>query len=617
MIIVSAVRNKSLKKILKKHRQHAFTIMEVVVGVAIMGVLIAGALAAITTLTNTTKVAREKTILSSLVSAELEVVRNLPYSAIGTINGNPNGSLPDAVNPRAVSVENKNFEVYYEVAYIDDPADGLSFPSDTAPNDYKQVKLFIRSTDTNQVTTTLTTVAPEHLEDLTNGGALEISVINAVGQPVEGAEVHIENTLLEPDIIVDRTTDSSGRWVEIGLPSSVNGYHVVVTKPGYSIDQTYPITLENPNPIKPDVTIINGQVTQLSFAIDLLANLTIRTVDEFCQPISGVDLNVRGDKLIGTNPNVYKFNQDNTSNGSGQVPLSDIEWDTYTPTLLAGEPYTIFGTSPIQQIDVLPASTQTFTFVLGAPSVNSLRVIVKDASTGAALERATVHIIKGGESAQEFDGETAGSVWVQDDWTEGAGQENFRPQPPNSDEKYFADDGNIDINSVPTGVRLRKQTGRYVTPGELESSTFDTGTANNTFTSLAWEPTSQHAATTLKFQLASSNDPAGPWNYIGPDGTDETFYTVPGSAIHASHNSDQYIRYKVFLSTTDTKHTPILTTIKVNYISGCATPGQKMFLNLTAGNNWHVDVSLAGYQTQVIDPLTISGNTALEVLLSP
>src|SRR3954464_8027251 len=90
-------------------------------------------------------------------------------------------------------------------------------------------------------------------------------------------------------------------------------HHIVVTKNGYSTDQTYPITSGNPNPTKPDPTVANGQVTQVSFFIDVLASLSIKTLDSVCQPLSGVGVNVVGAKLIGTNPNVLKYNQNFTS----------------------------------------------------------------------------------------------------------------------------------------------------------------------------------------------------------------------------------------------------------------------------------------------------------------
>lgn len=583
-----------------------------------MAVLLSGVLASVSTLNKTVKAAREKTILASLVAADLEIVRNLPYSDVGTVNGNPSGSLPDQSNPRVLTFESKTYHVYYEVAYIDDPADGTVLsnppPQDSAPNDYKQVKMFVRSVATGQTTSFLTTVSPQGLEGLSSAGALNISVINAVGQPVPNANVRIENLSLNPDIILNRVTDAQGRLVEVGLPASVNGYHVVVTKTGYSSDQTYPITVQNPNPIKPDATIVTGQVTSVSFAIDLVANLTIRTVDQQCQALSSVNVNVKGAKRIGINPDVLKFDQ-NFSSGAGNINMNNIEWDTYTPALQTGQSYNIRGTSPIQQINVLPASTQTFTFVLGTGSPNSLRVIVKDAATGNALEGAAVHLIKGSDTSQEYSGITGGSVWLQSDWSGGFGQADWVQK-----DRYFSDDGNIDTSTMPTGVRLKQISGQYAASGRLESSTFDTGTDQSNYSILSWDPAAQHPATTLRFQVATSNDIAGPWDdaaFRGPDGTVNTFYTVAGSNMSTVHDSNRYVRYRAYLSTTDNQRTPVLSNLSLNYVSGCTTPGQYYFGELNAGNNWNLDVSQPGYTTQAQQNVNISGNLVIEVLMSP
>lgn len=129
----------------------------------------------------------------------------------------------------------------------------------------------------------------------------------------------------------------------------------------------------------------------------------------------------------------------------------------YTPTLLTGQSWVVRGTSPIQQIAVAPGSSQTFTMILGTnTTANSILVIVKDGSTGAALEFATVHLQKGGSTPQDYYGTTGGSVWVQQDWTGGAGQTNWSTTTP---DMYTTDDGNIDVNSAPTGVRLKKVSG--------------------------------------------------------------------------------------------------------------------------------------------------------------
>ncbi len=597
----------------KTHRppQAGFTLVEAVVGTAIFGIILVGILGVFATLSRAAKINREQTILTTLAQGYLEIVRNLPYSEIGTVNGNPPGNLPDLINAVVVNIENKSFKIYYEVTYVDDPADGtIAAGTDGAPNDYKQVKMFVQNVTTTAVTSFLSNFVPQGLENTTNAGALSIQVFNAQGLPVPNANIHIENLTLVPNLILDRQTDQNGNWIEVGLPASVNGYYIVVSKTGYSTDQTYPITSQNPNPVKPDATIVNGQVTQISFSIDLLATLNIKTLNQTCQNLNNIGVNVRGGKLIGTNPDVYKFNQ-NYSSVNGLIALNNIEWDTYTPTLLTGQGLMIYGTSPVQSIDLLPGSTQTFTLVLGAETTNSLLVIVKDAGSGNLLEGAAVHLRKGDSIPQDYYGTTGGSIWVQQDWTGGSGQAEFVDPT-----QYFWDDGNVDVNSVPTGIRLKKLTGRYVPAGELISSTFDTGTSATAYTTLIWQPATQNPGTLLQLQIASNNDNAT-WNFVGPDGTASTFYTVSGMTINPVHNNNRYIRYRVLLSTTDDKKTPILTSLGINYVSGCFTPGQTIFPGLTAGNNYDLDVTLTGYQTQIINNLNINGNQAIEVLLSP
>jgi len=597
----------------KENSQKGFSIVELIITVAIFTILAAGVLGSFLALSQSVKKAREKTVLSSLATNYLEIVRNMPYSQVGTLSGNPPGNLPDFTNAIVEDIEAFNYKIYYEVTYIDDPADGtIILGTDFEPNDYKQVKMSILNTATNQTTHFLTTVVPQGLEGLNNAGAILVKVFNAQGQPVEGAGIHIEHPTSSPTIILDRQSNADGQWVEVGLPAAINNYRIVVTKAGYSTDQTYPLTLENPNPINPDVTVVDGTVTEVVFQIDLLADLTILTQDSFCQPLSGVDVNVRGSRLIGSLPDIFKYDQNHISS-AGQIVLGDIEWDTYTPTLLTNS-LIVYGTSPIQKIDVLPGADQIFTMILGTNSTaNSLLVVVKDGATGSALEGAAVHLRKGGSTPQDYYGVTGGSVWLQDDWTGGSGSENFSTSTP---DRYFQDDGNIDINSVPTGVRLKKVTGRYLSSGWLESSTFDTGSSITNYTTLTWQPDSQVANTELKFQIASNNDGAT-WDYVGPDGTASTYYSVSGTSIAPVHDNDRYVRYKVFLSTVDDKKTPILTSLNVNYVSGCFTPGQTIFTDLTAGNNYELDVSLSGYLTEVEPSLNIVGNYLIEILLTP
>jgi hypothetical protein len=429
-----------------------------------------------------------------------------------------------------------------------------------------------------------------------------------VGQPVPNATVNITNTTIIPNINLTRTTDANGNWVEVGLPDNNNSYHVVVTKSGYSTDSTYPITSGNKSPTKPDATILNGQVTQVSFSIDLLSNLTFTTSDQLCAVLPNIGVEVQGAKLIGT-PSIFKFDNTYTTDSGGLITLSNIEWDNYTPAITSPS-YMIYGSSPIQQISLLPNTSQKFSLILGPKTTNSFLAIIKDSTNSNPIEGAsvTLHIPSPASDVTKY---TGGSVLSQQDWTGGSGQTTWSDQT-----KYFQDDGGISTTGTPSGVRLKSVGGGlYVSAGSLISSTFNTGATTTGYTTLTWQPTSQDPAATLKFQIAANNDNAT-WNYIGPDGTSGSYYTTSGNSISATSSGNQYLRYKAFLSTTNTTKTPVMTNATVNYVSGCFTPGQVIFPGIASANNYSVTVSMSGYQTKTVSGITVSGYSPLTILLT-
>lgn len=592
-------------------KQSGFSLVEMVVGVAIFALLSISIYGIIISILKGIAVSREKIAISVLANEYIEIARNLPYSKVGTLSGNPHGNLPDLPNAVPVNLNGKDYKIYYVVNYVDDPADGTILNgNDFAPNDYKQVKLYVANILTGVTSHFLTTIVPNGLEGLGSGGALFVKVFDAIGQPVPNAIIHIVNTNLAPDIDLTRMSGADGNWVEVGLPEDANNYHITVSKNGYSSDQTYQSTAQNPNPIKPDATVLNGQVTQVSFAVDFLSDLVIKTLDGSCGPIPGINFALRGSKLIGTGPpDILKFENNYVSSGGGEVILNNIEWDNYTPML--NEPdRMIYGSSPIQQISILPNTDQVFTLILGQKTANSLLVIVKDAANGNPIEGASVELQKISPPESVFK-ITGGSILGQDDWTGGAGQVSFIDPT-----KYFEDDGHIDGGGVPSGLRLADNGDNYYSDGVLISSTFDTGTDQTVYTILSWQPTSQDPETLVKFQIAANNDNET-WNYVGPDGTGNSYFTTPGATIHSGSNNNRYARYKVFLSTANPATTPVVTSVGLNYVSGCFSPGQVFFPGLTAGQkNYNVVVGLDGYQTQTVSDIDVDGYGLLNVSLA-
>ncbi len=112
------------------------------------------------------------------------------------------------------------------------------------------------------------------------------------------------------------------------------------------------------------------------------------------------------------------------------------------------------------------------------------------------------------------------------------------------------------------GALAYKSASAYYASGTLTSSTWDTGSASD-FGTISWTATTP-ASTTLKFQVATNNDSAT-WNFKGPDGTSSTYYTTSGTTIWTGNNIARYIKYKAYLSTTNTAVTPILSDVSITY----------------------------------------------------
>ena len=616
---IKVIKNHKRKFRLSSESGAGFTFIEIIVTVAILAILCSATYGFFTSMYNGIMYYRERVTVSALADQYLEIARNLPYAQIGTQKGSPNGPLPDSPSPLNITFNGINYRIYYTVNALHDPAD-----TNVGVQDYKQVKLYIKNIFTETINSFVTTIAPISLASMGSGGVLSLQVINKTWQPVPGAAINITNTNITPNINLTRTAGNDGRWAEIGLPPDSN-YHIVATKNGYSTDKTYSTT-QYPGASNPDATVISGQVTQNTFIIDQLSNLVFYTLNQICQPIPAVGVNVQGAKLIS--PGVSKFNENYTSDSSGTIyPASTascgsscgagnccLEWDNYTPAL-TGPSYMVYGTSPVQSVDLLPNSSQNFNLILGPKTANSLLVVVKDVF-GNPIEGAEVRLTNTGLDYDETK-YTGGSVWSQYDWSGGSGQTDW-----SWPDRYYQDDGNISSDVIPLALRLAPGSGPYNIFGSLISSAFDTGTnqtSYTTYTTLNWQATTEDQVTNVKFQIATSetNDENTVWTFTGPDGASGSYYEVPGTTINSANNNMQYIRYKAFLATNDPQKTPMLSNVSVNYVSGCPTPGQVMFSGLTADGNYTIVVSDAahGYQTQTFNNVNISEYFILQVTL--
>lgn len=594
----------------KNEKIKGFSLVEVVFAVAIFALIAVSIYQGLFSITKVISLSREKIIATDLINSEFELIRNLSYVSVGLQNGIPNGIL---LATSTVTKDGRDFQVTRTIRNIDDPFDGQigGSPNDLSPADYKMVEISVACLNCkNSINfSAVTQVAPKNLETASTNGALFVRVFDANGNPVPQANISVQNSVL--GININDTSDNNGVLQIVDIPPISNGYRINVTKSGFTTDRTYATSTENPNPLKIDATVLLQQLTQISFIIDRVSNINLRTVNNFCSVVPDVPFNMRGTKLIGTAPDNYKWNNNYVTDSSGFKNINNVEWDNYTYTLNPG--FYLAGTNPISPISILPNSNQNVDLIIASGSPAFLLVSVKDSATGLPISNATVRLFKGGFERVLI---TDKGFFRQTDWSGGSGQLNFGDQS-----RFYSQDGNIAINNPSGQLKLVDSLGNFVPSGELVSSVFDAGAAAN-WSQIEILPTDQPVlagSNSVRFQIASSidNTATTTWNFLGPDGTNSSFYTITNNNINPIHNGHRYIRYKLFLSTDNPSVTPNISDFTISFSSVCIPPGQVLFDGLT-NDSYSLEIQASGFVTQLIENFLINSNwQKQDVLLSP
>jgi prepilin-type N-terminal cleavage/methylation domain-containing protein len=570
----------------KKARTRGFTLIEVLIGAFIMAVIAGGVYQTFASVVRTVKTTRVKTDAMMLANERIENARNLPYQDVGILNGVPAGKIQ---REETVVRSGVTFRLTASVRNVDDPFDGQqgsTTNNDLAAADYKQVE-FIVACDSCAPglfppQTVVTTVAPRNLETATGNGSLFINVFNASGDPVPGATVHI--TKNGSSIDVSELSNNAGAFQLVDTPPGDLAYNITVSKNGFSSDATIQSSASNPNPLKPPSTVFSGQVTQMSFAIDLLSHLKINTIGATCSVRAGMPVRLVGQKRIGQSPDIFKYDEVHNSSGAGIIDLPGLEWDTYQFLISTSSSWALAGTLPVTPLSLAPGANQEVSVIIVPKRERTLLAVITDADTGLPLSGAQVTV--GGQTVI-----TSQGYFNQTDWSGGAGQTEFENQT-----RYAQDDGNLDLTGTPGEVRLRSSFGQFLSGGYLLSSVFDTGGTTTQFATASWQPSDQSPSTTVRLQIATGNEAAtSTWTFRGPDGSTDSYYTVSGTAINAIHNGDQFVRYKLILETASSTQTPNVSDVSITYTSLCTPPGQAYF-EMLAGDTQTITVTRNGYQ---------------------
>lgn len=536
-----------------------------------------------------------RTAATGAINNELEIIRGLPYASVGTVNGIPSGVIPQS---QTVSMGSFSFVLQTTVLNIQDPYD--TSPSSTPEADYKLVDITASCPlCTHFVPIEITTtVAPSLLAQGTVYGSIFIYAINANGIGVPNANVQVINASVTPSINLTDTTNASGVLKLIGVPTSTQGYQIFVSKSGFSSAQTYPSGgAGNPNPLQPNITVASQTVSDVTFAIDSLSTLNVQTMNDECVSMPSEPFLISGSKLIGTSPNVLKYSTSSTTTAQGTLTISNLEWDTYTLTLNDAS-QDVAGTIPLDPVAINPSSTQNFEFILQPAAHPALLVTAIDSATGAGIPNAAITLSNSGFDQTLV---TDHAVLSQTDW---------------SGEQYASQDGGIDTTSPAGTLKLLENASSTYTTSTIDwliSNTFDIGGASSTFNTISWDPSTEPPATMLEFQVAANNDDAT-WNFIGPDGTGNTYFTA-GGTLPSSLTGNRYFRYKVFMSTQNPSSTPELDDISFDFTANCVPPAQALFTSLPQGT-YTIDATAPGYSEATSSVSVGSGYQSSTILLT-
>ena len=564
----------------KLRAANGFSLVELLVTIGILMVVILGIYGMFTMAYKTLGASKAKIIATQLANQQMEIIRNLPYAKIGTTQGWPNGEILSSQNITKNGIE---FIIQTTPAYIDNSFDGLA-PDDTTPSDYKKIEIKVSwNKFSGQPIYLVSTFSPKGVESAPNTGTLFIKVFDANGIDVPQASVLIENIDVSPNILINAQTNNEGLLQLFSLPVSSNKYHIEVIKNGFSTDYTLPSNPPtNPNPVKLDVSVLENQITSISFSIDKLSKLNIYSVDENCQSIENVDFNFQGLKLIGADPNVYKYSQDKITDSFGQFIFNNnLEWDTYVANLISpiADNYNLVGTNPLQPLTVQPDTAQDFYLILKSKTNDNLSIIVKDAGSNQPLSEAQVHLYKSGYDEIKI---TGCGILRQTDWQGGSGQVNFEDQT-----KYFSDDGNVDATSSPGNVLLisaGEPTSHFKEEFENtvykdESQTTAEWDIENNEAKLKYENGEYHSSDVVQSLKANSSNRIidratiaieKKLNgqtidlFLSADGGVHFESVSPGQAIDFV-NQGYDLRWKAILRTDDLQETPVIKKITINW----------------------------------------------------
>jgi hypothetical protein len=353
------------------------------------------------------------------------------------------------------------------------------------------------------------------------------------------------------------TTDENGFYQFASIPAGT--YGMTASAVGYN------------NGTAANVAATNGSVTTQNFALNAAAasacNVDTTQADFKAGLPSNVDTGTSPGDVLLSLPDPTTVSQTSLAIFSNNITSTVWQAQTFTPT----------ATGKLTQMDFQAALSSSPAGTAGSLVVE-IRNTVSGSPGATVLATTTATVTTPGNAAYSVNFPAPASVNAGTQYalvfrvgTNGP----FRAVSSGSNVyaggnwQQSSNSGASWANVTSGGVTLDLVFTAYVVPqvydttGNIVSSPKDANQADGTaagWTTLSWNAATP-AGTAVKFQAAAGNDANGLFAFVGPDGTANTFFNSGDSL--AQFNGKRYLKYKAYLSTTNTAVTPVLNDVTV------------------------------------------------------
>ena len=187
----------------------------------------------------------------------------------------------------------------------------------------------------------------------------------------------------------------------------------------------------------------------------------------------------------------------------------------------------------------------------------------------------TLRLVRSGSTVTAYAWDSSTSTWMTQ-----AGWIRVFNSDPVWVNLYVHVEGHNNVMTTFKNFLYQAAAPSYATAGTFTSPVYDAG-RNVAWDKISWQETLV-GGTNVELQVAFADDPSGPWNYIGPDGTSGTRFTTPAGQTVGASKISRYSRVKAYLTGSGAA-TPSLESIELSFGGSLASQYRQFAFDL-AGN---------------------------------